>query len=58
VDLVHDGVVVDSAAIASAPIRFERTIAKDGYLRIHVQTSDGTPVAVTNPVYLEMAGRR
>jgi hypothetical protein len=58
VDLVQDGVVVDWAAIATAPIRFERTIVKDGYLRIHVQAADGSPVAVTNPVYLEMAGRR
>jgi hypothetical protein len=59
VDLVHDGVVVDSAAIAArAPIRFERTITKDGYLRVHVHTAEGFPVAVTNPVYLEVAGRR
>jgi hypothetical protein len=55
VDLVHDGVVVDSAAItASAPIRFERTITKDGYLRLHVFAANGFPVAVTNPVYLEV----
>jgi len=59
VDLVHDGVVVDSAAIAAgAPIRFERTIMKDGYLRVHVHAADGSPVAITNPVYLEVAGRR
>ena len=58
VDLVHDGVIVDSAAIASVPIRFERVITKDGYLRVHVHAADGAPVAVTNPVYLEVAGRR
>jgi len=59
VDLVHDGVVVDSAAItANAPIAFARTIAKAGYLRVHVQAANGFPVAVTNPVYLELAGRR
>jgi hypothetical protein len=59
VDLVHDGAIVDSAAItASAPVRFERTITKDGYLRVHVHAADGAPVAVTNPVYFEVAGRR
>ena len=54
VDLVQDGAVVDSAPIASVPIRFERAITKDGYLRVHVHAADGSPVAVTNPVYLEV----
>ena len=59
VDLVHDGVVVDSAAItAGAPVRFERTITRAGYLRVHVHAMDGSPIAVTNPVYLEVAGRQ
>jgi hypothetical protein len=59
VDLVHDGVVVGSAAIAgSAPLRFERTIAKAGYLRVHVHGADGSPVAVTNPLFLGMAAAR
>jgi hypothetical protein len=59
VDLVQDGAIVDSAAItASAPVRFERALTKDGYLRVHVHAADGAPVAVTNPVYFEMAGRR
>jgi len=59
VDLVQDGAIVDSVAItSSAPIRFERTIAKDGYLRAHVHTADGSPVAVTNPVYLEVRAPR
>jgi hypothetical protein len=60
VDLVQDSVVVDSAVIAAggAPIRFERTITKDGYLRVHVHGADGAPIAVTNPVFLEGTGRR
>jgi hypothetical protein len=59
VDLVQDGAIVDSVAItSSAPIRFERTITKDGYLRAHVHTADGSPVAVTNPVYLEVRAAR
>jgi len=59
VDLVHDGAVVASAPIsAGAPISFPRAVTKAGYLRVHVQTADGSPVAVTNPVYLEMAAAR
>jgi hypothetical protein len=59
VDLVQDGAIVDSTAVtAGAPSRFERTITKDGYLRVHVHTADGSPVAITNPVYLEVAARR
>ena len=58
VDLVQDGAIVDSAPIASAPIRFVRTVVKDAYLRVHVQAVDGSPVAVTNPVYLEVPGAR
>jgi hypothetical protein len=58
VDLVQDGAVVDSAPIASVPIRFERAITKDGYLRVHVHAADGSPVAVTNPVYLEVRAAR
>ena len=57
VDLVQDGAIVESVAITTtAPIRFERTITKDGYLRVHVHAADGSPVAVTNPVYLEVLG--
>jgi hypothetical protein len=58
VDLIQDGAIVDSAPIASAPIRFERTVVKDAYLRVHVHAVDGSPVAVTNPVYLEVPGAR
>ena len=58
VDLIQDGAMVDSAPIASAPTRFERTVVKDAYLRVHVHAVDGSPVAVTNPVYLEVPGAR
>jgi hypothetical protein len=59
VDLVHDGAVVASAPIAAgAPIPFERTMTKAGYLRVHVHAGDGSPVAVTNPVFLAMAAAR
>jgi hypothetical protein len=55
VDLVQDGAVVDSApATLAAPVRFARPVSKDGYVRVHVFASDGTLVAVTNPVYVKM----
>ena len=55
VDLVWDGTVVDSATAALArPVRFQRPVPKDGYVRAHVSTADGTLVAVTNPVYLKL----
>jgi hypothetical protein len=55
VDLVWDGTVLDSAtATLSPPVRFERAVLKDGYLRAHVYAFDGTPVAVTNPVYVKV----
>jgi hypothetical protein len=59
VDLVHDGAIVDSAAITTAtPVRFERAVTKDGYLRAHVHTADRSLVAVTNPVFLEVRAAR
>jgi hypothetical protein len=59
VDLVWDGTVVDSAtATLSTPVRFERAVVKDGYARAHVYALDGTPVAVTNPVYVKVRGPR
>jgi len=27
--------------------------AASGYLRVHVYAADGSPVAITNPVYVE-----
>jgi hypothetical protein len=55
VDLVWDGTVVDSATAALArPVRFQGPVSKDGYVRAHVSTADGTLVAVTNPVFLKL----
>jgi hypothetical protein len=51
VDLVSNGNVVESKTAASR-VRFERTLADDAYLRVHVFAADGSPRAVTNPVFL------
>ena len=50
VDLVADGAVVASKP-ARTRVRFERP-ATDRYLRIHVVGADGSPLALTNPVFL------
>jgi hypothetical protein len=52
VDLVADGAVVASEP-AKTRVRFERAAGGDRYLRIHVFGADGSPRAVTNPVFLE-----
>jgi hypothetical protein len=58
VDLVCDGAVVDSAVAGGPAIRFERTVTKDGYARVHVYATDAMPVAITNPVYFKVGAAR
>jgi hypothetical protein len=58
VDLVWRGEVVAQAPVpASGPIRFTRWANADGYLRIHVYTAAGAPLALTNPVFVTLQGR-
>jgi hypothetical protein len=58
VDLVWRGEVVSQAKVpAAGPIRFSRWANADGYLRIHVYTAAGAPLAVTNPVFVTLQGR-
>jgi len=51
VELIADGAMVASSP-AKHRVRFERP-STDRYLRIHVFAADGSPLAVTNPVFLE-----
>lgn len=51
VELVADGAVVATQP-ARTRVRFDRA-AGDRYLRIHVFAPDGSPRAITNPVYLQ-----
>lgn len=51
VDLIADGAVVATSP-ATTRVRFERPTS-DRYLRIHVFAADGSPRAVTNPVFLD-----
>lgn len=54
VELVWNGEVVETAVAAAAmPLRYEREIQSDGYVRAHVSLPDGTPVAVTNPIFVK-----
>lgn len=58
VDLVWRGEVVAQAPVpASGPLRFTRWANADGYLRVHVYTAAGAPLALTNPVFMTLQGR-
>lgn len=58
VDLVWRGEVVAQAPVpAAGPLRFTRWANADGYLRIHVYTAAGAPIALTNPVFVTLQGR-
>jgi hypothetical protein len=58
VELVWRGEVVAQAPIpVSGPVRFTRWANADGYLRIHVYTAAGAPLALTNPVFVTLQGR-
>jgi len=51
VDLIADGETVASRP-GTTRMRFDRP-ARDRYLRIHVFAADGSPRALTNPVYVD-----
>ncbi|HET9315676.1 MAG TPA: CehA/McbA family metallohydrolase [Vicinamibacteria bacterium] len=58
IDLVWRGEVVGQAPVpASGPVRFTRWANADGYLRVHVYTAAGAPLALTNPVFVALQGR-
>ena len=58
VDLVWRGEVVARAPVPpSGPIRFTRWANEEGYLRVHVYTAAGAPLALTNPVFITLQGR-
>lgn len=55
VDFVWDGANVESApTVPGRPARLEWPAQKDGYVRAHVYAADGTPVAITNPVFVKV----
>lgn len=55
-DLLWNGEVVASNVLAArGGARFERHAATPGYLRVHLFAPDGTLLALTNPVYVEVA---
>jgi hypothetical protein len=60
VDLVWSGEVVTSAPVPeTGVVTFDRFPPADGYLRVHVTTADGAPLAITNPIYVKThAGAR
>lgn len=55
VDLVWNGVPVDKGVLAAGqPLRFSRPAETSGYGRIHVFAPGGAPLALTNPVWLDV----
>lgn len=58
VDLVWRGETVATAKLDGiAPVTFSHFAAADGYLRVHIYAADGTPLALTNPVWIRVTGR-
>lgn len=57
-ELVWNGRAMGAMPVAAdQPARFERKASQVGYLRIHVHASDGSTVAITNPIYVRIAER-
>jgi hypothetical protein len=56
VDLFWNGEAIATGAVpADGALTFERYATTRGYLRVHVVSPDGTPLAVTNPTFVEIA---
>ena len=56
VELVWKGEPAGSLSLkAGEPVRFERVSSEPGYLRIHVHARDGSPLAITNPIWVRIA---
>jgi len=55
VDLVWDGEPVATGSVAAGVAEFVRFTPVPGYVRVQVSRPDGTPLAVTNPVFIKIA---
>ena len=55
VDLVWRGELVASAKLGDRPAHFTRWATADGYLRAHVHSASGAPLAITNPIFVKIA---
>ena len=58
----HAEVFWDGERIANAPLdqghlRVQRFAATNGYLRVHIVSGAGVPLAVTNPIWIRTAVR-
>jgi hypothetical protein len=57
VELYWNGERVSIARVGAGKVRFERFASTSGYLRVHVVTATGAPMAVTNPVWIKTIAR-
>jgi hypothetical protein len=57
VELLWNGERVAAGAVATGDrsMAFERYGTTRGYLRVHLTREDGTPLAVTNPVFIDVS---
>jgi hypothetical protein len=55
VDLLWNGEPIAVATVAGDPVAFTRYPAADGYVRVHLTRPDGSPLAITNPIFIEVA---
>jgi hypothetical protein len=56
-ELFWNGERVATAPLIEGGVRFDRFASTDGYLRVHVLGRNGTPVAVTNPIWIRTGAR-
>ena len=55
VEVVWNGATVGQSVLhGGAPLRITRRASASGYLRVHVWRNDGQPLAITNPIWLEV----
>ena len=53
IDLFWNGEPAGSAVLkGTEPARFSRTATTAGYVRAHISRADGSPLAITNPIYV------
>ena len=57
VELFWNGERLAAGAPVQSRFQIERFAATRGYVRAHILTPGGTPVAVTNPIWIEVAAR-
>ena len=56
-ELFWNGERIATAPLVDGKVAFDRFASTSGYLRVHVLTASGAPLAVTNPIWIETSQR-